>query len=144
MISNFICELPSYMQLCKWERLFKMNEDGCSFITFYEKLKERENTVLVVKDHNDHVFGCFCRESWRTEFTFYGDGDNFLFTYGTSDKPLFYYWTGELDKFMYATQESIGVGGSLRKGMFALYLHSDFRRGSSYTTEMFDNKTLSS
>ena len=44
---------------------------------------------------------------------------------------------------MYSDENSVGVGGSVEKGRFALYLHSDLRRGSSVTTEMFENEKLS-
>lgn len=44
---------------------------------------------------------------------------------------------------MYSNENAIGVGGSVTKGRFALFLHSDFRRGSSVKTEMFENPTLS-
>lgn len=144
MISNFISYLPKYMQLNRWDLLFKMENDGCSFITFFSKLREVEQTVLVVRDHNGYVFGCFCREPWRVSYTFFGDSDNTLFSFGKEEDPKFYYWSGQGEHFMYSNDDSIGVGGSKRKGVFALYLHSDFRRGSSVNTEMFENECLAS
>lgn len=144
MISNFIAYLPNYQQTCKWVLKFNMATDGCSFITFFSKLEEIENTVLVLKDHKGYVFGSFCAQPWRVSYTFFGDSDNTIFSYGTGEVPEFYYWTGQGEHFMFSNQESIGVGGSRRKGVFALYLHSDFRRGSSVTTEMFENPGLAS
>lgn len=121
-----------------------MDQDGCSLITFFAKLQEVEQTVLVVKDHNNHVFGCYCGEPWRLAYTFFGDMDNTLFSFGTGETPTIYYWSGQGEHFMYSDENSIGLGGSKKKGVFALYLHSDLRRGNSVPSEIYDNKILSS
>ena len=47
-ISNLVGCLPSFYRGCDWKRIYKMNEDGCSLITFYTNCREYENTILVV------------------------------------------------------------------------------------------------
>jgi hypothetical protein len=49
----------------EWKLLFSINKDGCSMQTFYKKLKQRDNTVLLIKDGKDRVFGAFCCEEWH-------------------------------------------------------------------------------
>ena len=49
-ISNLIGWFPGYMRTSDWTRLYKMDEDGCSLITFYNQCKDTETSVLVVKD----------------------------------------------------------------------------------------------
>lgn len=44
---------------------------------------------------------------------------------------------------MYANDKSIGLGGSVQKGRFALYLTGDLYKGSSATTETYENSILS-
>lgn len=44
---------------------------------------------------------------------------------------------------MYADDKSIGLGGSTVKGRFAFFLSSDLYRGSSSSTETYDNTILS-
>jgi len=68
MISNFIAKLPNYMQFCKWKCLYQMSQDGCSTITFFERLREYEQSILVIRDSKGWVFGCFCQEAWRVAF----------------------------------------------------------------------------
>ena len=45
---------------------------------------------------------------------------------------------------MYSDDKSIGMGGSKAKGRFGLFLHSDFKKGSSCPVEIFNNRVLSS
>jgi hypothetical protein len=79
-----------------------MSHDGCSTITFFDRIKEYEQTILVIKDSKGWVFGCFCQEPWRVAFQFFGDGDNTLFSYADTEEPTLYYWTGCGDQFMYS------------------------------------------
>jgi len=116
-----------------------MDEDGCAILTFFKNVREWENTILVVKDEHGWVFGCVCTDYWRPVYSFFGNSDNMLFTFRDTDEPTTYYWTGAGSHHMYTNADSIGIGGSLQKGRFALYLHHDFSKGSSVSTEMFDN-----
>ena len=34
-MSNLVATLPSFYRGCDWKRIYKMNEDGCSLITFF-------------------------------------------------------------------------------------------------------------
>lgn len=65
MISNLIARFPIYLRGTNWKRIYKRNEDGCSLITFYNRVREYEITILVVKDTNGWVFGGFCTEPWK-------------------------------------------------------------------------------
>lgn len=42
MISNYIAQLPNYMQFCKWKCVYQMSSDGCSTITFFDRLRDYE------------------------------------------------------------------------------------------------------
>ncbi len=35
--------------------------------------------MLVVRDTQQHVFGCFTSESWRVAPRYYGNGESFVF-----------------------------------------------------------------
>ena len=129
--------------MANWKRLYKRNEDGCSLITFYKNVKEYDTTVLVVKDTNGWVFGGFCTEPWKQFYTFYGCGENMLFSFEDVEEPLVYQWTGVGDQHMYGSEKAVGMGGSLKAGRFGLYLRDDFKTGSTFETEMFSNDPLS-
>ena len=44
----------------EWRLLFSIAKDGHSMQTFYSNTKNRDNTVIIIKDDNDKVFGAFC------------------------------------------------------------------------------------
>ena len=142
-ISNLIGELPTYFKDSNWERLFSIDIDGCSLITFFQRCKEHENTILVIQDQNGYKFGGFCLDTWRPAYQFFGNGENLLFTFQDKDEPEIYGWTGEGEYHMYANQNSIALGGSITKGMFALFLSNDLYNGSSVKTECYSNEILS-
>ena len=121
-----------------------MDEDGCSLLTFFNQCKETETSVLVVRDEDGHIFGGFCTEPWTQKFIFFGQASSFLFTFQDGDELEVFKYTGDGDQFMYSDDKSIGIGGSKNKGRFGLYMHNDFKKGSSCPTEIFNNKVLSS
>lgn len=119
-----------------------MDIHGCSFITFFQKVKDYENTVLIIEDQNGYKFGGFCVDPWRCSYSFFGNGENLLFTFKDKEDPIIYSWTGEGEQHMYANNKSIGLGGSSTKGRFALFIENDLYRGSSTNTESYDNQCL--
>ena len=60
--------LPTYYKDAKWERLFNIHEHGCSFITFYQKTKDYDTTVLLAQDQWGWKFGGFCLEAWKCHY----------------------------------------------------------------------------
>jgi hypothetical protein len=81
MLSNLIATFPLYMQLCDWKRIYKMDEDGCSMITFFKNTRDYDTTVLIVKDHDGWVFGGIIYEAWKMSYGFYGNASNVLFSF---------------------------------------------------------------
>lgn len=60
--------------MSEWKMLFSIERDGVAFQTFYSQLEENENTVIIIKDEFDQIFGCFNAETWRLTNKFYGNG----------------------------------------------------------------------
>jgi TLD len=73
--------MPSLVRMREWTRLFTIAKDGVSYTTFYENLKDRDNTVILIKDNKGKIFGAYCSEYWRKAMHFYGLGDSFVFTF---------------------------------------------------------------
>jgi len=63
--------------------LYSLQNHGSSLKTFYERSNAGYGTaqVLVIKDDNDHIFGCFTAEPFKVNNGFYGTGESFLFKY---------------------------------------------------------------
>lgn len=73
--------LPSLVRMREWKLLFSINQDGVSFHTFYANTKNRDNTVLIIKDEKGKVFGGYLCEEWRKTMHFYGLGESFVFAF---------------------------------------------------------------
>ncbi len=57
--------IPSHMIVTGFCGLRRAPESGAS--------------VLVVRDTQQHIFGCFTSESWRVAPRYYGTGESFVF-----------------------------------------------------------------
>ena len=66
--------LPAVIRMNNWELLYSINRDGYSYENFFERVREREYTMLVVQDKRGHVFGAFCTGEWTYERGFNGNG----------------------------------------------------------------------
>lgn len=143
-ISCLTEKLPSYLQSSPWKRIFRLDQDGCSLITFFHKCADYDNTIIVCRDENGYVFGGFCTEAWRCAYKFFGNFQMWLFTFEDQQEDCkVFQWQGDHEQFMYADDKSIGMGGTPIQGRFAFYLSQDLYRGSSLPTETFNNCTLS-
>ena len=130
-ISKLCSMLPAYMQSNDWKKVFRMDQDGCSLITFFHKCRDYDYTILVCEDEHGYKFGGFCTEAWRNANTFFGNCNMWLFTFEDKLDINVFSWQGGNEQFMYSNDKSIGLGGSTVKGRFAFYLSSDLYRGSS-------------
>lgn len=57
MISQIALYLPSLVRMREWTLLYNIAKDGISFTTFYANVKDRDNTVILIKDTKGKVFG---------------------------------------------------------------------------------------
>lgn len=83
--------LPGLIRMREWKLLYSINKDGVSMQTFYKNVKKRDNTVILIKDTNDKVFGAYCCEEWKIHYYFYGRGESFLFKFDDEDIKVFEY-----------------------------------------------------
>lgn len=98
MISGLVEALPSMIKMADWQLVYSLNRDGISMLTFFDKCKHHPNTFLVVQDFQGKVFGGYCNEAWKIASSFYGTGENFLFTFkDPKTPPTVYNWTGADD-----------------------------------------------
>jgi len=91
--------LPSTIRLSKWDLLFTPSRDGYSNLTFFSKLEDMQETILVIKDTRGYIFGAFVTEEWRDSNSFYGDGYSFVFSFKNGDDLSLYPATGECELY---------------------------------------------
>lgn len=63
-------------------------------LTFYNAIKHRDNTLILIKDEFDRVFGAYCCEEWRMKLGFYGRGESFVFYFDDEEDINVFEYTG--------------------------------------------------
>jgi len=87
LLNSFICNslyhaFPKRLRIKRsLTLLYSLQNHGSSLSTFYERSNAGYGTaqVLVIKDDNDNIFGCFTAEPFKVNNGFYGTGESFLF-----------------------------------------------------------------
>ena len=146
ILSNFQLKelygfLPDSHQYSDLYRVFSISIDGCALKTFYNKCQDINNSILVIKDDNDNVFGAYASEAFEPTKNFSGTGECFLFTYYNGNKIHVFNSTGINRFFMYCDDEQICFGCS--DDYFSLSLRNDFLEGYTQTTQTYQNQPLS-
>ena len=134
--------LPDSHQYSDLYRVFSLTVDGSSLKTFYYKCENINNSILVIKDDENNIFGAYASESFIPTKNFSGTGECFLFTFYKENKIHVFNSTGINRFFMYCDDEQICFGCS--DDYFSLALRNDFLEGYSHITQTYQNQPLSS
>ena len=134
--------LPDSHQYSNLYRVFSISVDGCALKTFYDKCQEINNSILVVKDDDNNIFGAYASERFEPTKNFMGTGECFLFTYFKGNKIHVFNSTGINRFYMYCDDKQICFGCS--DDYFSLSLTNDFLEGYTQTTQTYQNLPLSS
>ncbi|CDW83732.1 oxidation resistance protein [Stylonychia lemnae] len=132
--------LPGLIRMREWRLLFSINQDGVSMQTFYNLVRNRDNTLLLIKDLNDRVFGGFCCEEWRIRNSFYGIGESFVFYFDDEEDIRVFNYTGANERIQFSDEKCIMIGGG---NSAAIFINNHFHSGRSGKSETFDNEILS-
>ena len=76
--------LPSLLRLREWKRLFSIENDGTAMRTFYSNVQEHDDTVMLIQDEDNRIFGAYSASCWEMQRTFFGTGQNFIFSFDIS------------------------------------------------------------
>lgn len=132
--------LPYYHQYKSLKLLYSSSKHGVSIKTFYLQAEEIKNSILLIKDDNQNVFGAYVSEAFRNNNSVYGTGETFLFTFYKTERIHIFNSTGVNDYFIYSDDTQISFGCS--DNYFSLSIDSDFLKGYSKTTQTFKNPPL--
>ena len=133
-------KLPDYHQYTNLKRIFTISVDGCALRSFYGKCEDVNNSILVVKDSENNIFGAYASEAFAPKNTFYGTGECFLFTFYKESKIQVFNSTGKNDHYMYGDNDQVCFGCS--DDYFSLALTNNFLDGYSKKTSTYDNDIL--
>lgn len=73
--------LPPLIRMRDWQLLFSIDTDGTSMMTFYNLVREHDETIILIKDSQNSVFGAYVNERWHYDKKFYGSGESFVFSF---------------------------------------------------------------
>ena len=60
--------------------LYRATRDGFTVDEFHSKCDGKANTITIIKNNLDFVFGGFCAEQWTSEFCWVVDPKAYLFS----------------------------------------------------------------
>ncbi|XP_004437193.1 PREDICTED: TLD domain-containing protein 1 [Ceratotherium simum simum] len=117
----------------RWRLLFSSELHGHSFAQLCGHITHGGPCVVLLQDHDGHVFGGFASCSWEVKPQFQGDDKCFLFS--ISPSMAVYTCTGYNDHYMYLNhgQQTIpnGLGMGGQHDYFGLWIDVDFGKGHS-------------
>ncbi len=132
--------LPHYHQYTNLYRIFSISVDGSALKSLYNKCEGINNSILVIKDDEQNVFGAYASEEYSPTSKFSGTGECFLFTFYKENKIHIYCSTGLNDHYMYCDDEQICFGCS--DDYFSLALRNNLLDGYSKSTQTYKNEPL--
>lgn len=133
--------LPNINRFKNFKLLYSFEKDGISFSTFYQKVSDYQQSIIVIEDDMQNVFGAYLSEEIRNSQKFYGTGETFLFSFFKSVKIYCFQSTMENDFFIYTDDEIISFG--CEDKYFSLSIRNDFLKGTSRKTKTYNNPCLS-
>ncbi|XP_023336378.1 uncharacterized protein LOC111707503 [Eurytemora carolleeae] len=101
-IAAILPNLPPRVVNHTWIKAFSTDRDGFSLSTFYRKLQNLENPVLlVIEDVEDHVFGSLLSEPPLQTDAFTGTGESWLFSIqdDSENSVEIYHWSKKNELF---------------------------------------------
>ena len=133
---------PDYHKYSQLILHFSISIDGCLLKSFYNRCKDRNinNSLLVIKDSENNIFGAYASDMFKPSDIFYGNSECFLFTFYKENKINVYNATNKNEHYMYCDDEQICFGCS--DDYFSLCLKNNFLNGYSQKTQTYDNECL--
>ncbi|CEF62674.1 MIP14691p [Strongyloides ratti] len=95
--------IPERLQLETPILIFTLSEQGISFVNFWNKIDEAEQSLIIIKTMKGDIFGGYASSSWserkdlkeRQRSKFFGTGESFVFKVDENSKlPIIYDWVG--------------------------------------------------
>ena len=129
--------LPIRCQNQEWNLLYKLSDDGCSYITFYKKIEEEEPLIFLLTAESGERIGAFLPGALKQSTHYYGSGESFVFHLD----PTFsmYKWSKANQYFVSSTKEEFSIGGG---GNSAIWVDGYFNNAFSENCSTFNSPQL--
>ena len=134
--------LPLELRMISWQLLYCVNRDGYSHHTFFDKTKDYDCSVLLVRDSLGHVFGAYLTTAIKNISKYSGDGSSFVFSFHDGEELDLYMSTGANHNFQLTDDDFMIIGGAsnVTTGSRGAIIISDcFTRGYSSACDTYGN-----
>ena len=144
LYSLLIQVLPKQLKDRTFSTVYSSFEDGYSIMRLLQLSPKRTPTILLLQLAKDEFIGLYREDEWVNRNDSYGSINTYLWQITNNHINC---WKGErvegLPHVIYvrSTNEAILIGAGGRKGM-ALHISSDFSKGYSEESDVFDNPPL--
>ena len=91
----------------KYKLLYRASEDGYSPQSFHSKVDKYKNTLIIIKDVNNLIFGGFTRKTWEGDKVYKKDKRAIVFNL---DKEK-YYEINDEDKSIFCDSDNLAIFG---------------------------------
>ena len=91
----------------KYKLLYRASEDGYSSHLFHGKVDEFKNTLILIKDINNFIYGGFTRKTWKGNGIFKSDKNAIIFNL---DKEIYYTVRNE-NKAIFCDPDNLSIFG---------------------------------
>jgi hypothetical protein len=139
VIGEIIGKGPLRFRYETWVRYYKLTQDGAAFSTLQRVIDCRTPTLLLIKSHNEEIFGFCTFTPWKTSKTYFGNGEGFVFHSVGSSTTKFHKWSGRNSFFQLLSSSQLAVGGG---SSHAVSLDSSLQHGATGICETFNSPPL--
>lgn len=144
-LNHIISRCPQKYHFMKWKCLYSLLQDGCSMQTFYGNTQNMQQSIMIIRDHTDNIFGAFLDSKWRAEYHHYtGSRECFVykFAFETNEYSIFeYHSTGDKPYFVQSDYDGITIGAGECP---AIYIQNNLLMGRTTKSQTFQSDPLSS
>uniref|UniRef100_A0AAF5CWB2 TLDc domain-containing protein n=1 Tax=Strongyloides stercoralis TaxID=6248 RepID=A0AAF5CWB2_STRER len=148
--------IPERLQLETPILIFTLSEQGISFVNFWNKIDEAEQTLIIIRTMKGDIFGGYASSSWserndlkeRQRSKFFGTGESFVFKVDENSKlPIVYDWVGNHwdqsndppQMFMAAGDRFLILGSGSNT---SIEIRDELSRGVTYECSTFGSPPL--
>lgn len=132
--------LPTRFKQLDWKLLFKLSEDGSSFITFFNATDRCEPIIMILISKTGDRIGAYISQQLKKSREFYGTGETFVFRFN----PSFEYFGWKEDSnqyFVLSSSQEISIGGG---GASAIWIDGNLLNAFSEPCPTFNSPSLTS
>jgi len=120
----------------KFKLLYRASEDGYSPQSFHTKVDKYKNTLIIIKEVNNFIFGGFTRKTWEGDKVFKKDKRAIVFNL---DKEK-YYKINDEDKSIFCDPDNLAIFGEGDIYLGADSIKSNFPKTYGSSKDNKDNE----